>query len=270
MSGTRWPAWLAGVSARRSCQVSLFARGTGVLASRSAMRVCQPGPVARQRATTSGGRRKLMSCRGLADRGRPPLLTTARASMLSVSSGSFRYSDGLMTCASTRARSEPKVRREAVLLTVVGLSHAEDVANRATRGVADDYEPASEQTEAEDSAFTVVFAHVFDLDGHALEDRFGVREVQASFGQRPFSLGRVERNAHTVSVSTITARCNRLGHRNALSRSDRCGARSAVGDGCPLVAGCRRRMLARRPPAAPSPPDRLPAHARPDPFPPLG
>jgi hypothetical protein len=209
MSGTRWPAWLAGVSARRSCQVSLFARGTGVLASRSAMRVCQPGPVARQRATTSGGRRKLMSCRGLADRGRPPLLTTARASMLSVSSGSFRYSDGLMTCASTRARSEPKVRREAVLLTVVGLSHAEDVANRATRGVADDYEPASEQTEAEDSAFTVVFAHVFDLDGHALEDRFGVREVQASFGQRPFSLGRVERNAHTVSVSTITARCNR-------------------------------------------------------------
>jgi len=87
-----------------------------------------------------------------------------------VSSGSSLYSAGLMTCASTRAKLEPKVRREAGLLTIVGLSHAEDVANRATRGVADNYQPAFEQAEAEDSAFTVFLARVFDLKREPLKD----------------------------------------------------------------------------------------------------
>jgi hypothetical protein len=57
------------------------------------------------------------------------------------------YSDGLTKCPSTRARSEPKVRREAGLLTVISLSHAENVANRTTRGVADHDKPANQQTE---------------------------------------------------------------------------------------------------------------------------
>jgi hypothetical protein len=132
------------------------------------------------------------------------LLTTARASMSSVISGSSLYSDGLMTCASTRARSEPQVRREAGLLTVVGLSHAEDVANRATRGVADYDQPAREQAEAEDSAFTVVLARVLDLDRQSLKDSRGVLEVQTSFGHWSFAFGRSEGDSHPVSVSTIT------------------------------------------------------------------
>ena len=92
----------------------------GPVANSSAMRVCQPGPLARHRSITSGGSRRLISCRGLADGGRPRFRTTARASMASVSSGSSSYSCGLITCASTRLRSEPEKRREAGLFTIVG------------------------------------------------------------------------------------------------------------------------------------------------------
>jgi len=148
-----------------------------------------------------------MSCRGLAERGRPPFLMTARASISSVSSGSSLYSTGLTTCASTRARSEPKVRREAGLLTFVCLSHAEDVANRATRGVADHYEPAAEQTKAEDSVFTIVLALVLDLDRDAVEDSIGVLEVQTPLSQRALALGRIVCYAHVVIVSTRTGHC---------------------------------------------------------------
>ena len=38
------------------------------------MRVCQPGPVARQRSMTSGVRREEIDLRGLADKGRPPFI----------------------------------------------------------------------------------------------------------------------------------------------------------------------------------------------------
>ncbi len=58
------------------------------------MRVCEPGPVARQRSMTSAGNRNVMSLRGFEDTGRPPLLTTARDNISSVSSGSSSYSLG--------------------------------------------------------------------------------------------------------------------------------------------------------------------------------
>jgi hypothetical protein len=110
----------------QSDQVSLLPRPLPVtLLRRSAMRVCQPGPVARHRATTSAGRRKEMSCRGFAERGRPPLLTVARESISSVSSGSCSCSGREMRRASTRARSDFEVRCETGLLTMVGLAHAE-------------------------------------------------------------------------------------------------------------------------------------------------
>jgi hypothetical protein len=75
-----------------------------------------------------------------------------------------------MTCAST-------------------LSHAEDVANRATRGVADDYQSAAKQAEAQNSAFTILFARVLDFNRQPLEDGSRVFKVQASFGERLFTLG---------------------------------------------------------------------------------
>lgn len=114
-----------------------------------------------------------------------------------------------MTCASTRGKSEPKVRREAGLLTVVGLSHAENVANRATRGVADNYQPTCEQTKADDSAFTVVLAQVFDLDRHSLENQFGVLEIQTTLSECTSTFDRIVGDAHPVIVSTLIVASNR-------------------------------------------------------------
>jgi hypothetical protein len=78
------------------------------LLSFSAIRVCHPGPVARQRSMTSSVRRIEISLFGFSDLGRPPLLTTSRANISSVSSGRSSYSAGSMTCLSTRFMSEPK------------------------------------------------------------------------------------------------------------------------------------------------------------------
>ena len=117
-----------------------------------------------------------------------------------------------MTCASTRARLEPKVRREAGLLTAIGLSHAENVANRATRGVADNHQPSSQKAKAEHAAFTVVFARVLDFQRNSLEDENCVLEVQASLSEGTLALGRIVGNAHLVSVSTITCRDNHPGY----------------------------------------------------------
>ena len=161
------------------------------LARRSAIRVCQPGPVDRQRCITSSGSRIEMSFRGFEERGRPPLLTLPRASMSSVSSGSSSYSFRRMTCASTRARSEPKERRDTRLFAVIGFPHAEDVAIRATRRVANDNNTTVEQTEADDAEFTVVSAIVFDLECRSRENQLCVLEIESAFREGSCSLGRV-------------------------------------------------------------------------------
>jgi hypothetical protein len=62
------------------------------LPRRSAIRVCQPGPVAFQRSITSAGNRNVRSFRGLAATGRPRFFTTMRPSISSVSSGPSSYS----------------------------------------------------------------------------------------------------------------------------------------------------------------------------------
>ena len=145
---------------------------------------------------TSGGSRSEMSCRGFAERGRPPLLTTARASIESVSSGSSLYSDGLITCASTRFMSEPKVGRETGLLTMIGLSHAKDVANCATLRVPNNYEATAQASVTDSPAFAVVLPRVIDLNGGAFEHEYGVVEVKPSIPQRSIALGRIVGDAH--------------------------------------------------------------------------
>lgn len=206
--------------------MAFFARVMGPFANRSAMRVCQPGPVARHRSMTSGGSRRLINWRGLSERGRPPLLTTARESMSSVNSGSSLYSWGLIWCASTRAMSEPKVRREACLFTIVGLSHAEHVAIRATQGVPNDYQSTFQASVADDSTFTVVLAPVFDLDCRAFEDDQGIFEVETALDKRLLSLGWIVGQDHPDSVSTKTVR-NKVRALDGPGRGRR-------------VAGCRK------------------------------
>jgi hypothetical protein len=105
----------------------------------------------------------------------------ARASMASVSSGSSLYPCGLILCASTRARSDPEVRREAGLLTIAGLSHTEDMALRATRGVPHNNHSAFQHAEADDATFTLLLTSILNLNRHALEDSGRVLEVQTTF-----------------------------------------------------------------------------------------
>lgn len=88
-----------------------------------------------------------LPCPGLADLGRPPFLTTARLSLSSVSSGSSLYSTGFTTCASTRTRSELKVRARRVCSRSFALSTAKNVAHRATRGVANYHHVSGKQAE---------------------------------------------------------------------------------------------------------------------------
>ena len=123
-----------------------------------------------------------------------------------------------------RARLEPKVRCEAGLLTVVCLSHAEDLANRATRGVADYHQPADEQAEADHAEFTVVFSCVFDLYSYSCEDSERVFKVQAALIECSFALGWIVGDSRLDIVSTKTERHNRLvsGPRSGLSAAAAC------------------------------------------------
>ena len=146
-----------------------------------------------------------MSWRGFSDFGRPPLLTTARASIASVSSDSSLYSCGLILCASTRGRSDPEVRRDAGLFTIVGLSHAEDMALRATRGVADHDHPAFQLAEADDPPLTAFLANILDFDCHAPEYKGCILEILATLIKRLLAFGRIVGHSHLHSVYTLTA-----------------------------------------------------------------
>ena len=100
--------------------------------------------------------------------------------MSSVSSGRSLYSCGLTTCESTLVRSESKVRGEAGLLTIICLSHAEDVSDSATGGVAHNYEATAKEPEAENTAFAIVLSFVIDLHGDTFEDFLCILEVQSA------------------------------------------------------------------------------------------
>jgi hypothetical protein len=63
------------------------------------------------------------------------------------------------------------------LLTSIGLSHAENVAIRATRGVADDYHTAFKPAVADHPNFAIVLTRVLDLHGQAGEHNWGILKV---------------------------------------------------------------------------------------------
>lgn len=87
---------------------------------------------------------------------------------------------------------------------MIGLSHADYVAIRATRRVPDDYKPTIQKPLADDSTFTVVLARVFDLDGGAFEDGQRIFEVKPALGQSLRSLGWTIGQMHPDNVSTKT------------------------------------------------------------------
>jgi hypothetical protein len=90
------------------------------------------------------------------------------------------------------------------LLAVIGFPHAENVAVRATRCVADDNHTIPEHPKAEESLLAVVFADVFSLEVRRLKYERRILEVELSFGKCLRSLRRIVGDGHLVSVSTST------------------------------------------------------------------
>lgn len=181
---------------------SLVARGRGLFSRRIAIRVCQPGPVAFQRAMTSGGKRKLIICFGLTNLGLPAFLNTVRLNISSVISGRSSYSSGLITCASARLRSEPKVRRKAGLLTIIRLSHAKHMACRATRGVSDDHQAVLKHPEADNPGFSIVFPFVLGLSRQPIKDKCRILKVEPTLLQSPVAFAWIVGDTHGISVYT--------------------------------------------------------------------
>lgn len=174
------------------------------LLSRSAIRVCQPGPVALQRAMTSTGSRMVINFLGLADTGRPPFFTTARESISAVSSGRSPYSAAFVACASTRRRSDFKERRDALFFTAIGFPHAEYVSVLAAGRVPNRHQALRQISVTDDSSLTVVLTEVFDLDGGAGKYQGSVLAVEATLGKCLGALGRVIGNPQGVTVTTLT------------------------------------------------------------------
>ena len=107
-----------------------------------------------------------------------------------------------MTCASTRFMSEPEVGRETGLLTIIGLSHAEDMAHCATLRVPNDDETTVQAAVADDPSLAVVLPCVFDLDSDSFEDGCSILKVKAAVSKRSISLALIICDAHLDSVST--------------------------------------------------------------------
>jgi hypothetical protein len=91
------------------------------------------------------------------------------------------------------------------LFAVICFPHAEDMAIRATRRVADHDKSIIEPAEADDPLFAVVPPLIDGLERWACEDVLGVFKIQTSLAQRDFALGLVVRDWHTVNVATKTS-----------------------------------------------------------------
>jgi len=111
-----------------------------------------------------------------------------------------------MTCVATLARSDPKERGDERLLAVIGFPHAEHMAIRATRCVANHHHSVPEHAETDDSSFSVVLARVFRLKVGRLKDEPRVLKIKLPLGECLGALRRIVGDGHKVIVTTITAK----------------------------------------------------------------
>ena len=116
-----------------------------------------------------------------------------------------------MTCAATFSRLDPKERGDKRLLAVICFPHAEYVAIRAARGVADNNHPIPEHPKAHDSPLAVVFARVLGLEVCRFKYELCILEVELSFGKCPGPLRGIVGDDHAIIVSTST-----LAHKSGL------------------------------------------------------
>jgi hypothetical protein len=72
------------------------------------------------------------------------------------------------------------------------------VAIRATRRVANHNDPTVEDTEADDSRFAVVSAHILDLERRTSKDKCRILKVQTAFSKGGCPFPRIEGNCHAL------------------------------------------------------------------------
>jgi hypothetical protein len=116
--------------------------------------------------------------------------------------GSSSYSPAFILCASTRARSDFKERRDAGFFAAIGFPHAENVAIRATRRVSDDDHSALQYAVTNDASFAIVLSQILYLYGHTRKDKLGAGEIQSSLGLCSSALGLIEDDVREVIVYT--------------------------------------------------------------------
>ncbi len=68
----------------------------------------------------------------------------------------------------------------------------------AALDIPDQYQTPLKMSVADNPRFAVGFARVFNLDRNASENKLGVLEIQASFGQSLSTLGRIEGYSHEL------------------------------------------------------------------------
>jgi len=101
-----------------------------------------------------------------------------------------------MTWASTRLRSDPKEGRDARFLAVICFPHAENVAIRATRRVANDNDPSAQHAETDDSRFAIGPPVVLDLESRTGENQFGVLKIETAVRKSGCSFPWIEGDCH--------------------------------------------------------------------------
>lgn len=162
------------------------------------MRVCQPAPLARQRAITSGGNRRLMETFGLSSGGRPtglpPRLRTERESISSVSSGTSL--SGLV-----------EVRRVPADFARIALPHGDNVTSGSSYCICNHHHPTVEIPDAKNSTFTVIPAGIFNFQRQTGENITRPFEIESALNQRSFALGIVVGDSHVIYCRYVKSVC---------------------------------------------------------------
>lgn len=200
-------------------------------ASAAAMRVCQPGPLAFQRASVSGGMRRLIDTFASGDFGRPRGFNRRSAASFPMSFGN--------TSAAGRARLKSAAVHSGFsssinsglglrffitpYLSVIGLAQADDV-NPARAGRKHQHvQSVIDQAQCLKALFAIVPARVFLDQGAKPIEIHRPRERESTQGDIPRILGGIETDVHGFNVYAYIRKCKpefgRAGVCHKLARS---------------------------------------------------
>ena len=175
----------------------------------SAMRVCQPGPVAFHRANVSGGRRREMEVRALPVFGRPRGLSILAAVCLANISGKTSRAlrarakvSFVHTGFSRSARSGLRLRFIPFYLTFVGLAKTDDMRLSRPRREYQHVQSFCNQPECLKSAFAVVLSSVRNDEGGVPFERDRPLERDSPRRNIAGVFRGIEADVHSYSVYT--------------------------------------------------------------------